>query len=317
MRKFITFGKNFGMSITVIGESNIDVAIRKFGPDREGGCTPADIRFHHGGVARNVAYNLSLLGQKVRLMTVFGGDGFANQMMEDCMDVGIDLSLSTRFEDAKSPVFLSFNDPQGNMLSAVSDIGLNDRMDLDWVMAKIGEINRSDIVVADTLLSSEALAFLIDHVEAPLYMDAVSPKRALRIAEALEKSEKKSFQALKCNLDEAQAITGINKPQDASKALNVMGIHEVFITLGANGAVYSSLEKTLSFPALPAKVVNATGSGDAFLSGIVYAHANGILAEKAVLMGLEAARITTESERPCSMEIGQLAKTSRSFPNMD
>ena len=158
------------------------------------------------------------------------------------------------------------------------------------------EINRSEMVVADTLLSSEAIAYLIDHVQVPFFIDAVSPRRSLRIAEALELSKKKTFYALKCNQSEAQALSGTDDVIEAAKVLNAMGIHEVFVTLGADGVVYSSSKLTQSNPALSAEVVNATGSGDAFLAGVVFAHTQGITGEAAVPYGLKAAKASLEVE---------------------
>ena len=284
------------MKITVIGESNIDISVVPHAEPSAKGCTPGNIAFHHGGVARNIAHNLCLLKQEVRLMTVFGGDDFAQGLIESCTKLGMDVSLSEQFEEEKSPIFLSFNDKQGNMQSAVSDIGLNRHLDLDFVKTKMDEINRSEMVVADTLLSSEAIAYLIDHVQVPLFIDAVSPRRALRIAEALELSKKKTFYALKCNQSEAQALSGTDDVIEAAKVLNAMGIHEVFVTLGADGVVYSSSKLTQSNPALSAEVVNATGSGDAFLAGVVFAHTQGITGEAAVPYGLKAAKASLEVE---------------------
>lgn len=290
------------MSITVIGEANIDICVR---PSRDTsnvsttssqGCTPSHITLYHGGVARNIAHNLCLLGHEVRLMTVFGGDDFATNLIADCKKIGMDLSLSTQFKEAKSPIFLSFNDEKGEMQSAHSDIELNNRMDLDWLKSKMDGVNRSEIVVANTLLSAEALAHLIDHCDVPLYIDAVSPKRALRIAEALELSEKKAIFALKCNHTEAQFLTNISDPFEAAKALNFMGIKEVYLTLGEDGAIFSSASETMHFPALPAEVVNVTGSGDAFLAGVVHANRTGVYEEDAVKIGLKMAQINTESE---------------------
>ena len=155
------------MKIAVIGESNIDIAVAPHAELNAKCCVPGDIAFHHGGVARNIAHNLCLLGHDVKLVSVFGDDDFAERMVADCKQIGMDLSLSDQFKEAKSPIFLSFNDNTGNMVSAVSDVSLNDYMDLDWLKDKMAAINTSDVVVADTLLSTNALAvpavFLVDH----------------------------------------------------------------------------------------------------------------------------------------------------------
>ena len=284
------------MNITVIGEANIDIAVTQQTSVNPSGCVPGKISFHHGGVARNIAHNLYLLGHEVRLMTVFGDDDFAERLMTDCNQIGIDLSLSTQFKNAKSPIFLSFNDKEGNMQSAVSDIMLNNNMDLNWLKSQMDAISCSDIVVADTLLSIEALTYLIGHCEVPLYLDTVSPGKAVRLSKAMEKSERPYVFAIKCNHAEAKTITGETDAIVASKILNAKGINHVYLTTGANGVIHCSNSKASSFSALSTEIVNVTGSGDAFFAGIIHANAIGIFGEKAIPFGLKAARHNIESE---------------------
>ena len=285
------------MKITVIGESNIDIAVVPHAELNTTGCTPGAIAFHHGGVARNIAHNLCMLGHEVRLASVFGNDNFAGQLIEDCRQLGMDLSLSSRF-DAKSPIFLSFNDDTGNMLSAVSDASLNDRMDLDWLKGKMEAINTADIIVADTLISAEALAYLIDHCEAPLYIDTVSPGKAMRLVEAMKIKKRHTIFALKCNHVEAAQITGESDTIDSAKKLNDSGINHVYLTMGSSGAVYCSEGFATAFPALPSPITNVTGSGDAFFAGIIHAHAVGHFGKDALPFGLKAASHNIKNEAP-------------------
>lgn len=286
------------MKITVIGESNIDIAVVPQSEPMKNGCTPSQIRFHHGGVARNIAHNLCLLGHEVNLMTVFGGDDFAKSLIEDCKSIGMNLSLSSQYKDERSPIFLSFNDESGNMKSAASDIALNDRLDLDWLTSKMDAVNQSDLVVADTLLSADALSYLMDHCEAPVYIDTVSPGKAKRLSEVLKKSKHASVFALKCNLAEAVALTGKNDAIEAIKGLNSKGINHVYLTLGSDGAIHCSESVVTAYPALHEKVVNVTGSGDAFFAGIIHANTVGIYGKEAVIFGLKAAQHNIKSEAP-------------------
>lgn len=286
------------MKITVIGESNIDIAVVPQSEPMKNGCTPSQIRFHHGGVARNIAHNLCLLGHEVNLMTVFGGDDFAKSLIEDCKSIGMNLSLSSQYKDERSPIFLSFNDESGNMKSAASDIALNDRLDLDWLTSKMDLVNQSDLVVTDTLLSADALSYLMDHCEAPVYIDTVSPGKAKRISEVLKKSKHASVFALKCNLAEAVALTGKNDAIEAIKGLNSKGINHVYLTLGSDGAIHCSENVVTAYPALPEKVVNVTGSGDAFFAGIIHANTVGVYGKEAVVFGLKAAQHNIKSEAP-------------------
>ena len=292
------------MNITVIGESNIDIIVKPCCTDgftvSSGGCRPSRIRFHHGGVARNIAHNLCLLGHDVRLMTVFGGDDFAARLIDDCECIGMDVSLSTRFEGEQSPIFLSFNNSEGEMQSAFSDVGLNRHMDLDWLKGKMPSINRTELVVADTLLSVEALAHLIDHCAVPLFVDTVSPPKAKRFAEALSLSERHGIHALKCNLAEAQAITKETDAIEAAKQLNDRGVSQVYLTIGSSGVIHCAKGVAKSFPALSATVQNTTGSGDAFFAGIIHAHTLGHFAEHAIPIGLEMAKRNLEAEEVVS-----------------
>ncbi len=295
------------MRITVIGESNIDISVRREGPETGKGCSPADIRFFHGGVARNIAHNLSLLGHEVALVTVFGDDDFAERMIAECETLGIDLALSERYKNVRSPIFLSFNDEVGRMQSALSDIALNSYLNLDWLRDRIDAINRADLVVADTLLSADALTFLIDHCLVPLYLDAVSPNRALLLNEALKNSWKKSFQALKCNLAEAQAMTGADSADEAAKILIFRGINEVYLTLGENGVCYANKKGCRHFPAVEAEACNVMGSGDAFLAGVVHAHAQRRYGDDAILFGIEMAKVNCEAEGTVAEVMPQLS----------
>ena len=286
------------MKIAVIGESNIDIAVAPHAEPNAKVCVPGNIVFHHGGVARNIAHNLCLLGHDVKLVSVFGDDDFAERMVANCKQIGMDLSLSDQFKEAKSPIFLSFNDNTGNMVSAVSDVSLNDYMDLDWLKDKKAAINTSDVVVADTLLSTNALAYLIDHCKVPLFIDTVSPGKAMRLDEAMRISEKHSVYAVKCNLAEAFQITGEHDDIQASKKMNDSGISNVYLTIGSRGVVYCSNGVVTTNPALSTPIINVTGSGDAFFAGVIHAHTMGHIGKDAVPFGLIAAQHNIKSEAP-------------------
>lgn len=286
------------MNIAVIGESNIDIAVVPCAEPSTKGCVPGNIAFHYGGVARNIAHNLCLLGHEVKLVSVFSGDDFSERMVADCKRIGMDLSLSDQFEDTKSPMFLSFNDNTGNMVSAVSDVSLNDRMELDWLKGKMEAINTSDMIVADTLLSTEALAYLIDYCKVPLFVDTVSPGKAIRFADAMRISKKQSVFAVKCNRIEAFQITGENDVIQAAKKMNDNGIINVYLTIGSSGVVYCSEGVAASYPSLPTQIVNVTGSGDAFFAGVIHAHAMGHIGKDAVPFGLKAAQHNIKNEAP-------------------
>ena len=90
------------MGIVVVGTTFVDVKGHPLGKYVPKGRNAGRVIEVHGGVARNIAHNLRLLGQEVRLMSVFGGDNFAKELIEDCTKIGMDLSLSDQFKEELS-----------------------------------------------------------------------------------------------------------------------------------------------------------------------------------------------------------------------
>ena len=73
--------------------------------------------------------------------------------------------------------------------------------------------------------------------------------------------------------------------------------HRVFISLGAKGVYAADQHQRLSLPCLPAAMVNATGAGDAFMAGLVWAYLEGTDLKNTAMAGLAAAAIAIESQK--------------------
>ena len=127
----------------------------------------------------------------------------------------------------------------------------------------------------------ESLAFLIDHAYAPLYVDAVSGAKAPKINEAMKLSSKKHIHTLKCNRMESDIIGVLD------------GIDRRFISMGPDGLDVVEGSHTTHFAALPCKVVNTNGSGDALMAGLVHAGPQASI-ETAAQVGLRCAKIAVE-----------------------
>ena len=64
--------------ISVIGGANVDLSATLTDAFIAADSNPGHIEIGYGGVARNIAHNLALLGARTQLMTVFGDDLFAD-----------------------------------------------------------------------------------------------------------------------------------------------------------------------------------------------------------------------------------------------
>ncbi len=277
--------------ITIIGGANVDISAQLLASEVVFDSTPARISVSLGGVARNVAHDLAVLGCSVRFVTLLGHDAFADMIERNCFDMGIDLSLSGRANSVGTGTYLCINNSAGDMEHAAADTAIIDGITPSFLGARIESINQSDVVVADCNLSAESLCYLIDNVTVPLFFDGVSTHKARRAVDALLSSKKHKVSAVKLNGHEALAVTGAPSVAQAAEALHEMGVENVYITLGGDGVLlYNGTAETL--PATAVEVVNTTGAGDAFLAGVVFAFVSGKTLREAAVCGLEAARQT-------------------------
>ena len=283
------------MKICVIGGANVDITAASYSKFVPGDSNPGTIRLSFGGVARNIAHNLVLLGDEVRLLTVFGSGDFGRMTREDCERIGMDLSLSmTALSDAHS-CFVSINAPDGEMLGGVADMSATEGLTPSVLAERMPALNASDAVVADCNLSIESLVYLIGHCTAPLYIDAVSGAKAVRLRDALLLSGGRQIHALKCNHLEEELLG------------EVAGVRRRYVTRGSQGVRVLEGGCTADFPALPATVVNTTGGGDALLAGIVHCGPESPVAE-AVRVGLLCARAAVECPDAVNENVANLIK---------
>lgn len=87
----------------------------------------------------------------------------------------------------------------------------------------------------------------------------------------------KHIAILKVNEWECQTLTGITDPFVAAEQIHAWGVREVIITLGGGGSIIYAEGNFYETPAYPpSKLVDATGCGDTYSAGYLYARAKGM-----------------------------------------
>ena len=270
------------MRICVIGGANADIIATSFNAFVPGDSNPGTVRLTAGGVGRNIAHNLALLGDEVVFLTQFGGDDFGQFTAESCRKAHIDISLCDYAASGTHSCFLSINDCDGEMVGGVADMAAADGITLEWLAKKMEKLGDVDVFVADANIPVETLAYLIDHADKPLYVDAVSGAKAAKIKEAMAMSVKKHFFTLKCNQIESAVLS------------DLQGVNRRYVSLGADGLEVVEGDAKHHFPALPCHVVTVTGAGDALMAGIIHAGPQATI-EEAAHIGLLCAKNNIES----------------------
>ena len=86
---------------------------------------------------------------------------------------------------------------------------------------------------------------------------------------------------LKVNEWECQTLTSITDPFVAAEQIHAWGVREVIVTLGGGGSIIYAEGKFYETPAYPpSKLVDATGCGDTYSAGYLYARAKGMSYEE-------------------------------------
>jgi len=289
--------------VAVIGGVNMDISAALTSPFVPADSVPGRVTLGCGGVARNIAHNLRLMGHEVMFVSVFGGETFGEMCWRECQAIGLDLSLSERCEGMRNGMYLCVNDQTGDMIAAVADTDIIARITPEFLEARIDAINASALVIADTNISTDALEYLIDHCTAPLMVDTVSTAKAPRLVKALQQSETHALHALKLNHQEAQAVTHSTSAMEAADRLTAMGVGQVYITLGGEGVYCSDGHRHEHLKAIPTRVINTTGAGDAFIAGVAHAQIAGIPFPDCAQTGLKAAHATLLSLQTVNPEI--------------
>lgn len=292
--------------ISIIGGANMDMSATLNGAFIAADSNPGHIEVGYGGVARNIAHNLALLGARTQLLTIFGGDLFGGLMHDYCKQQGIDVHLSERESSQRSGIYLCLHNQAGEMITAVADTEAIRLITPEWLAKRIGEINMSEFIVADTNVTEDSIRWLMENVTAPLFIDGVSSTKAHRVVNALRKCKLPYLHTLKLNLKEALAVTETATYSEAAQQLLDLGVAHVYITLGAEGVYCRNAAEEWLFPILPSEIVNTTGAGDAFLAGVVFAYAKGISFPQTAQYGLMAARTSLMSPKAVNPDIANI-----------
>ena len=265
--------ENKGYAV-VIGAANIDIGGTPYKPLIPGDSNPGVIKMSYGGVARNIAHNLTLLGVDVELITAAGDDTLGMEMLKKCESIGLDTSLSVVVPGGSSSVYLYINDETGEMDLALSHVDIVKQITPEYLESVSDVINSAVAVVADCNLTQESLLKLKEICKVPLYVDTVSVSHADKIKGHLD-----GIDTLKPNLLEAEFLTDmiIESEYDcleAARALIDQGVRRVFISMGPQGMIAADKDHAIMADRYPVTVKCTTGAGDSAMAAIVWSTLN-------------------------------------------
>jgi pseudouridine kinase len=296
--------------IFCLGGAVTDRTYQALSPLRNDTSNPVSGRLGYGGVARNVAENLSRLGVKATLASVIGDDATGRSLHEHAATSGIDVRLLSMIDTAATAEYLAILEPDGQLKLGLADMAIFDHMNAAWIAKIWSQTTHADWIFADCNLPHASLTDLLGRCGASqrrLAVDGVSIDKCLKLSGDLS-----AISLLFLNADEAMALSQRADPLSAARTLHQRGARHVVVTCAADGLIIASHDSVQTLAASPAHVVNVTGAGDALIAAtlaalIVGCHPADQLNNAAPLasltVGLQAAALTVSSTTSVSPEL--------------
>lgn len=245
------------------------------------GRNPGTAKFYHGGVGRNVAETMALLGSDVRFSSSVQEGGIGHEVLGRLNDAGVDVdSVNVVTSPDGHGMWVAILHRDGDLACSISQPPNVAHMEAAW--AKHGQriLKDAGLVVLELDLSDKLADAVLDDaaragvpvVGLPGNFEAIRRRPDLL----------PRFHTFVCNQYEAEELCGrpissIPAARQAAREILERGMKQVVVTLGGLGSVSmtAAMSEPLHVPALQVEVVDTTGAGDAFVAGLSHAIGRG------------------------------------------
>jgi pseudouridine kinase len=259
--------------VTCIGAANLDRKLRSLAGIAMHTSNPAVQSESFGGVARNIAENLARMGTPAALLTATGKDSSGAALLAHAQSLGIDIGGTLQLPDLASGTYTAVLDQDGEMVVALADMALYDRLDPAFIDSCQTRLATSALVVADLNLPLDTVDAVIAEArraEVPLVLVAVSEPKMARLPRALD-----GIKLLILNAGELATRVGRPLARDADleaamREVQAQGVRDLVVTRGADGVLLTTADGIRRLPAVRADVVDVTGAGDAFAAAVCW-----------------------------------------------
>jgi len=279
--------------IIVVGSSNTDMVIKaaKFplpGETILGG----EFFLFPGGKGANQAVAAARLGGNVIFIAKVGNDVFGEQALQQFKREGIITDYVARDPDRPSGVALITVDSKGENTIAVAQ-GSNGALSSDDVQKAESEFEKSDIVLTQLETPLQTILHVAKLVGKFQKRLILNPAPGMKLPDDLFPS----LYLITPNESETEVLTGISVRDNSSikraaEKLKEMGVANVIITLGSEGAYLYNDAGGKHIPTRKVKAIDTTAAGDVFNGALAVALSEMKSLEEAVDFANHAAAIS-------------------------
>jgi len=261
--------------VVVVGDLMTDTVAHATAPLARGSDTPATVTMHGGGSGANVAAWLAVDGAEVAFVGRRGADIAGRNRDMELMGYGVDARLVMDPERPTGTCVVMITHKGDHTM--LSDPGANAALAPDDLPEDLFTPGSHLHISGYTLLNigsrAAVLAALSDAQRAgmTISVDGASSAPLSRVGAEPFLQLTNGATILFVNPDQAKVLTGRDDPSQAARVLNAWYPH-VVMKLGAEGAMMYSGGRPdavrVSAPP-PERVVDSTGTDDAFIAGFL------------------------------------------------
>lgn len=293
-------------TVICIGGANVDRKFRISKKAEMGTSNPASTVSSVGGVARNIAENLGRLGHQAKLLSVAGQDPDW-QMIEAASAPYMGLELTKNDAAYTTGSYTAVLEPDGEMILAMADMAVYDQMTPEFIKRSEHALLSAEMLVLDLNCPKDTVEYVRELAKTRGLKLAIIPVSAPKMDRLGEDLSGISWLIL--NQDEAEkylstTIDSRESWEQAATDLIARGAEHVVVTAGSKGVIAAAEGSIKHYESIsPAVIVDVTGAGDAFSSGIIHGSLAGEGLDEIVRTGLMNATKTLESNATVRSEL--------------
>ncbi|MBI5858314.1 MAG: hypothetical protein HZB42_11790 [Sphingobacteriales bacterium] len=224
-----------------------------------------------GGVSRNIAHQLALLGVPVQLISVFGNDSDGDWLKKVCSNAGVKLDASIT-KEGLSGKYTGILNVDGSLFSAFLTNAANYLITPDHLSKHKELLKTASYLLADANINVDTAEWLLafsNETGIPFILEPVSVPPARKYKDVTLNG----LYLVTPNEDELPVLCSeqASMTQMQIQELLGKGVQNIWLHNGQMGSALYNKEKAITLHAPSIDVVDCTGAGDGSLSGYLLA----------------------------------------------
>jgi len=222
-----------------------------------------------GGVSRNIAHQLALIGVPVQLISVFGNDSDGDWLKQECKTAGVQLDASIT-KEGLSGKYTGILNPDGSLFSAFLTNAANHLITPEHLSKHQDLLQTASYLLADANINIDTAEWLLsfsNETGIPFVLEPVSVPPAKKFNDV----NLSGLYMITPNEDELPALCSEKSflTQLQVEELLQKGIQHIWLHNGKQGSALYTKEKSITLHAPAIEIVECTGAGDGSLSGYI------------------------------------------------